>query len=278
VSPIPNFDRNRTLFGLRTNAKLVVRYDRYQNRIETVSGMDVDASDIEPSEALVFNVPAYIAVAGIPLFPSTYEIATHGVVSYHSRHPPRDGVRLIHSHDLNERAKEREYSVDRKKLAEFDHRRRRYPAARAIMGESATAHAQQLIDAGVLMLNPGTAVAWHWCHLLAFSFLPTKQAQAKRNLICGTSAFNGQMASIEAAVKTFVYQFDRPLSLGVTATCFANTHFGLRLRYRISDRYSGESHTEYFDPYGAAQGDYSDYAVVYERLVARFDTRSAQSV
>jgi len=70
----------------------------------------------------------------------------------------------------------------------------------------------------------------------------------------------------------FVYQFDRPLSLEVTATCLANTHFGLRLRYRISDRYSGESHTEYFDPYGAAQGDYSDCSVVYERLVARFDT------
>jgi hypothetical protein len=272
VSPIPDFGRNRTLFGLRTNANLIVRYAPYQNRIETVSGMDVDASDVEPAEALVFNIPAYIAVAGIPLFPSTYEIATHGFVSYHSRHPPRDGIRLTQRHDLNECTKERRYSVDSKKLAAFDHRRRRYPAACAVMGESATAHAKRLIDAGALALSPGTAVAWHWCHLIAFSFLPTGRAQAKRNLICGTSAFNGQMASIEAALKMFVYQFDRPLSLEVTATCLANTHFGLRLRYRISDRYSGESHTEYFDPYGAAQGDYSDCSVVYERLVASFDT------
>ena len=272
MSPIPNFGRNRTLFGLRTNANLVVRYNSYQNRIETVEGVNVDVSDIEPAESLVFNIPAYIAVASIPLFPSTYEIAAHGVVSYHSLQPPRDGARLSQRHDLNEWTIELSYSVDRKKLAVFDRRRWRYPAARTVMGESATAHAQQLIDAGVLMLSPGTAVAWHWCHLIAFSFLPTKRAQAKRNLICGTSAFNGQMASIEAGVKMFVYQFDRPLSLEVTATCLANTHFGLRLRYRISDRYSGESHAEYCDPYGAAQGDYSDCAVVYEKLLARFDT------
>lgn len=272
MSPIPNFGRNRTLFGLRTNAKLIVRYATYENRIETVSAVGVDTSDIEPADDLVFNIPAYIAVAGVPLFPSTYEVATHGVVSYHSRHPPRDGVQLAHRHDLNQRTKELRYSVDRRKLGEFDHRRQRYPAARAVMGESATAHAKRLIDAGALLLSSELPVAWHWCHLLAFSFLPTGRAQTKRNLICGTSAFNGQMASIEAAVKMFVYQFDRPLSLEVTATCLANTHFALRLRYRISDRSSGESHTEYCDPYGAAQGDYSDCSVVYERLVARFDT------
>ena len=34
VPPIPNFGRNRTLFGLRTNANLIVRYAPYQNRIE----------------------------------------------------------------------------------------------------------------------------------------------------------------------------------------------------------------------------------------------------
>lgn len=134
MSPIPDFSRNRTLFGLRTNANLIVRYAPYQNRIEAVSNTVVDASDIEPAEALVFNIPAYIAVAAVPLFPSTYEVAIHGVVSYHSRHPPRDGVRLTHWHDLNERTKELGYSVDSNKLAEFDHRRQRYPAARAVMG------------------------------------------------------------------------------------------------------------------------------------------------
>jgi hypothetical protein len=80
---------------------------------------------------------------------------------------------------------------------------------------------------------------------------------------------------MEAAVKTFVYQFRRPLSLEITATCLADTDFGLRLRYRIFDKFSGESHTEYFDPSEAAQGDYSDVGVLYERLVERFDNDRA---
>ncbi len=233
--------------------------------------MDIDPADIEPAEVLAFNIPAYITVAGVPLFPSTYEFAALGVVSYHSRHPPREGVRLAQGHDLDERTKELQYTIDLKKLAEFDHRRPRSPATRSIMGESAAGHAQRLINAGSLMLSSETVVAWHWCHLLAFSFLPTKRAQARQNLICGTSTFNGQMANIEAAVKMFVYQFSRPLSLEVTASCLANTHFGLRLRYRIFDRRSGWGHTEYCDPYTAAPGDYSDYPVVYERLVTRFE-------
>jgi hypothetical protein len=79
------------------------------------------------------------------------------------------------------------------------------------------------------------------------------------------------MACIEQAVKRFVYEFRRPLSLCVTASYLANTHFGLRLRYRIFDKHSGGSHPEYYDPYTAAQGDYSDCLVVYERLLAQFE-------
>ena len=70
--PIPDFSSNRTLFGLRTNADLVVRYDAFEKRIESVFGVDVEQTHIEPAEELAFNVPVYIAVAGVPLFPSTY--------------------------------------------------------------------------------------------------------------------------------------------------------------------------------------------------------------
>jgi hypothetical protein len=220
---------------------------------------------------LAFNIPVYIAVAGVPLFPSTYEIASHGVVSYHSHRPPRESVELLQEHDLNERTKIVRYTVNRKRLAELNHsKRQRYPAAYAIMGGSASEHVQKLIDQGRLRLRAEGPIAWHWCHLLAFSFLPANRAQTARNLICGTSAFNGQMASIEAAVKTFVYQFRRPLALEITATCLADTDLGLRLRYQVFDKRSGESHTEYFDPSGAAQGDYSDVSVLYERLIKRF--------
>ena len=270
VPATQDFNCNRTLFGLRTNADLLVLYSAREKRIESVSGVDIDHAHIEPAEELAFNVPIYIAVAGIPLFPSTYEIAS-GVLSYHDHRPPREYVQLAQQHDLNERTKEVRYTVDCKKLADLNSgNRKRCPAAHTVMRSSASAYVQELIDRGRLILRSETKLAWHWCHLLAFSFLPASRAQTKRNLICSTSAFNGQMASIEGAVKTFVYQFGRPLSLEVTATCLADTHFGLRLRYRIFDRYSGESLAEYFDPYGAALGDYSDCGVVYERLVERF--------
>lgn len=272
MSPVPDFNnRNRTLFGLRTNANLVVRYDLFDRHIESVSPLDVDPADIKLAEVLAFQIPVYVTVAGVPLFPSTYEYAPLGVVNYHSLHPPREDIRLVREDDLDERTKHLEYTVDLKKLAEFDHRRPRYPAARSTMGESAAAQAQRLINAGQLTTSSQAVVAWHWCHLLAFSFLPTRRAQARRNLICGTSAFNGQMACIEGAVKTFIYKFCRPLSLRVTASYLADTHFGLRLRYQIFDKRSRESHTEYYDPYTTAKGDFSDYLVVYERLLARFE-------
>lgn len=38
------------LFGLRTDANLVVRYDACEKRIDSVSGVDVDHTDIEPAE------------------------------------------------------------------------------------------------------------------------------------------------------------------------------------------------------------------------------------
>jgi hypothetical protein len=270
MSFIPDFSRNRTLFGLRTNANVVARYDPNQKRIESVSSIDINPAEIEVADMLAFNIPAYVRVAGVPLFPSTYEIAPIGIVSYHSHRPPREYVQLAQEHDLNECTKELKYTVDLKKLAEFDRRRQRYPTSRSVMGGSASEYVEQLINDGLVLLKSETTLAWHWCHLLAFSLLPARRAQTKRNLICGTSAFNGQMASMEAAVKTFVYELTRPLALEITATCLANTHFGLRLRYRIFDRYSGESHTEYFDPFGAAQGDYSDYPALYDRLLERF--------
>lgn len=187
-----------------------------------------------------------------------------------TRLPPYEGVTLAQGLNNLEISKERRYTLDLNKLAEFDHWRPRYPSQNAAMGESANAHAQRLIDSKYLSIIPGAAVAWRWCHLLALRFLPMPRAQSRQNLICGTSAVNGQMANIESAVAMFVYQFRRPLSLEVTAPCVPNTHFGIRIRYRICDKHSRESHTEYFDPYSASQGDCSDYPVFFEKLVRKF--------
>jgi hypothetical protein len=80
-----------------------------------VSSVDIDPAEIELAEVLAFNIPAYIKVAGIPLFPSTYEIAPIGSASYHSHQPPREYVRLTQERDLNERTKKKEYRADLKK-------------------------------------------------------------------------------------------------------------------------------------------------------------------
>jgi hypothetical protein len=129
-----------------------------------VSSVDIDPAEIELAEVLAFNIPAHIKVAGIPLFPSTYEIAPIGTVSYHSHQPPREYVRLTQEHDLNERTKKKEYRVDLKKLSDFDRRRRRYPSGRSVMGRSAHEYVEELINDGCLALRSETTLAWHWCH------------------------------------------------------------------------------------------------------------------
>jgi hypothetical protein len=55
VPPIPDFSSNRTLFGLRTDAHLVIRYDACKKQILSVSGTNVDQTHIEPAEELAFN-------------------------------------------------------------------------------------------------------------------------------------------------------------------------------------------------------------------------------
>lgn len=265
-----SYAQNPTLYGLRTNATVRVYYNPDTHQIERVEGADEENDDIEIAEDSVLGIPAFIAVADVPLFPSAYEMGLTGAVVYHALRPPRERIHVERdSMGLNERAKIQQYTVDLRKLTEFDKKRSRTPNQRQVMGESAREHAQRLIDRGRVRVDRGTPVTWHWCHLLAFSFLPTHRAQTKRNLICGTAAFNGQMANAEAAIKAYVYEFGRPLALEVTAAHLADSHFGLRFRYRIHDRKSGETHTEYYDPYTDVLGDFADLKVVYDRLVAQ---------
>jgi hypothetical protein len=247
-----------------------VHFDLEAHQIEKVEGADEANDDIEIAEDSILGIPAFIAVADVPLFPSAYELGLSSSVVYHALRPPRERIFVERDEfGLNERAKVQEYTVDLKKLKEFDKKRPRKPDQRGVMGESAREHAQRLIELGRVRVEPGTPVTWHWCHLLAFSFLPTHRAQTKRNLICGTAAFNGQMANAEAAIKAYVYEFGRPLALEVTAAHLADTHFGLRFRYRIHDRKSGLTHTEYYDPYTDVLGDFAELKVVYDRLVTR---------
>jgi len=150
------------------------------------------------------------------------------------------------------------------------HHRPRLPSQSQIMGESAAAHAQRLIDEGLLFVPHDSVVQWHWCHLVAFTMLPSNRAQVKRNLIVGSAACNGHMANIEAAVKLFIYETRRPVSLEVTATIIANTHLGSRIRYRMLEPRSQTLFTDYFDALTEIRSDYADFENIHAKLMTDF--------
>ena len=146
--------------------------------------------------------------------------------------------------------------------------RQRTPAQKTVMGESARDHAARLIESGLLICE-ADEVEWHWNHLIAFSLLPTKRAQTKRNLFCGTAATNGQMANIETAVRAWVMEMGRPLGVEVTCTCLRESHLGLRLRYRLYDKKTGGLHSEYYNPLSPQSSAFDDVDAVYDRMCTR---------
>jgi hypothetical protein len=171
---------------------------------------------------------------------------------------------------FDERAKVRMYTVKPADLFKYDRLRKRTPSQKVVMGESAREHVQGLIDSGNLIIPDDVQVTWHWCHLIAFSMLPTEKAQQKRNLVCATAACNGHMANVEAAVKMFIYETERSLGLEVTATHVGGLHVAKRIRYRVYERRSGMLFTEYFDALTGVLSDYGDFETIYARLMAEY--------
>lgn len=270
-----NFTRNKTLFGLRTNQNVRIKYDPNIRSVVDVEGIDVREDDIDVSDQEVFNTPAFIMLAGVPYFPAKYEFID-APIYYHARQPPTFRLRLVGlDSEFDEQAKTRRYTVKLADLREYDRRRKRVPTQYQVMDESAREHVQRLIDSGHLIIPDDVLVTWHWCHLIAFSMLPTEKAQQKRNLVCGTAACNGHMANIEAAVKMFVYETERPLALEVTATHVVSTQVAKRIRYRVHERRSGMLFTEYFDALTDVRSDFGDFETVYTRLMAEYKNITA---
>ena len=226
--------------------------------------------EIEISESRIFNVPDYVLARGLPLFPSKYEFVD-GKIVYHSVAPPRDSIKLKEPISfLEERAKIVKARLDIDLLKQYDRTRKlrpRRPSQQQVMGESAREHIDKLIRKGLLSPDYNEKIAWHWCHLVAFSMLPNERAQRKGNLVCGTSAFNGQMLNIELAVKNFIYETKAKVSLEVTATYVYNTHLALRMRYQIYEKKSGMLYREYFDALTGAFSEAGDFQSIYEKMI-----------
>jgi len=264
-----------TLYGLKSFSKINVVYDIDKKSISETTGCDLIKDLIEISDELAFTIPTHISVNGTPLFPTKYEIINTGKVIYASFSRPDLRINLDDDNIFHEWSKTKENTITINDLQLYDVTgRKRHLSQNQVMGESANFHAQKLIDAGILKIPKDiqSSLQWHWCHLVAFRMLPSKKAQTKRNLFCGTSACNGHMTNIETALKRFIYEFKRPLGLIVTVTMHKGSFVARRLSYRVYDKKGSlDCHTEYFDPLTTTKTDTLDYFTIYNRLVDKFN-------
>ncbi|MEW5552188.1 hypothetical protein ABGT22_19990 [Peribacillus frigoritolerans] len=259
-------------FGLRNQSQVTVNYN-VEKQSFTVNGSTSD--DIYASDYKQFNIPICIYVEGIPYYPSKYETVPSGICHYHSMTPPITGIRVGVDTFWNGDRKEYKKNIKLDKLREYNNSKRlRKPSEYTVMGESAKAHAKRCIDRGLLSVIDGFNVDWHWCHLIAFSMLSAENAQIKKNLVCGTAPFNGQMINIEQAVKHFIYKHKRHLLIEVKADIIQGTHLATRLGYSVYDKKTGRIHTEYFNPLTITYSDVLDEVAIYNRLVNKFEIES----
>lgn len=270
-------DFYKALYGLRTNTTIKIRYNVESNKITEIIGLsNIDPDKIEISELLGFNIPQFISVLGIPYYPSKYEFS-QGDIWYHSHQPPIYQIHIPNRSLLGERAKIMNARITPAQLSEYDKPcslRPRQPNQASVMGESASNHVKKLIDKGILVVPEQSVVVWHWCHLIAFTMLPSNRAQTKRNLFVGSHACNGHMANIETAVKAFIFETKRPVSLEVTVTTAQESQLGLRIRYQIYEQKSQTLHREYFDALTETLSDYADYEIIYKKLMEKFYSRT----
>ncbi len=262
----------KTLYGLKKDSKIKIYYNIENKCIDRFEGIEDENPQIVISEHIVFSMPMCITINNIPFFPSKYEFINDGEIIYASQTIPRERIKIIDDNFLNERAKVKQNTITLKELIANNKKRKRSPSQNKVMGESARNHAEALLKEGKLSIENKEPISWHWCHLVAFSMLPTDKSQKKNNLVCGTAACNGHMANIEAAIKRFIYEFKRPLGLEVTATIYMNSHIAKRIRYRIYDKKGSRmSHSEYFDALTDNKSDTADYEAIYNRMLNTFE-------
>ena len=103
-------------------------------------------------------------------------------------------------------------------------------------------------EAKSLGINIAEPREWHWCHLIAHSMGALGNPQVPENLVAGTAACNGAMAHLEMAIKQYVKDTEKDLSVIVTAQLIGATHVANRITYRVDELQSGKSAIFYFHP------------------------------
>ena len=270
---------NTILFEVRKNSKIRIRYNVGKSGVvEVVGPVGIQQFDIAITDHQNLNIPYCISAAGIPYFPTRYE-STKGDVWYHSLKSPVCKIRVVDERDyFAKRLKVMRVRITTQMLADYDKstkQRPRQPSEEEVMGESATSHARNLIEKKLLVVPSGSAVRWRWCHLVPYTMLPSNRAQAPNNIIAGTAAFMSQIANIESAVKRFICQTKRQVTLEVTATLCPNSHLGTIIRYIILEPRSKTQLTEYVDALTEVYPIKADSEIMYAKLMTAFEERQS---
>ncbi len=271
----------RKPFGkLNRKSSVEIKYDPIAKLVTEVNGFSTfNASEVFVSENMILNLPLYISYENNCYYPTDYNIST-GTVVYHSEKPPHYQVKVT------ERAKsfldggqsdvlppkKVKYDISYEDIVNYNSppTRKRKKDQNAVMGMSANMHVQDLIRDGILDSHQPLKGQWHWCHLIAFSMLSEEAAQAENNLIAGTTQCNGQMLSIENAVKQFIVDTRKTVTLKVTATRVSDSHVANSIRYEIFQPKSQFLHKEYFNPLSGSVADYRECKVIYDTLINKF--------
>ncbi|MCW9133894.1 hypothetical protein OF830_23975 [Bacillus paramycoides] len=253
-------------FKILTNIPFKIKFQLSDNTIHLES--EYHSLDVQKSKEMQFNIPRCIFVEGIPFFPSKYEIVRNDTVYYYNSSAPISNVIPIPNEKFlfDEGCKEVEYTINSQDLKKYESSfRKRTPSQIEVMGESAVKHLHLNSDKFTTTM-PISNMQWHWCHLIAFSMLPTEQAQTSNNLVCGSDAFNGQMMNMEKAVKEFIHKHQMDLKLTITALTIPDTHIAKRLRYRIQCEETGRSHSEYYNAFTLSTADIVEKTVLFNNL------------
>jgi hypothetical protein len=262
-------DSKKKRTSLRNNSSISIGYNVDDQSICEILG--TNSKNITVADYNYFNIPACIFVDNQPLYPSKYQSFTSGVCHYHSKTPPKTGVEKLFDQTWDLDVKEMKANIKYENLLKYDVKgRKREPDQYTVMGESAKRHAGKCIDAELISIKDDVNVDWHWCHLIAFNMLPSDKAQVKKNLVCGTSAFNGQMMNVESAVKDFIYKYEHQLRIEVTVEIVVDTHLANHLRYRIFDYKTKLIYDEIYNPLTITFSDILDKETILQRMVKRF--------
>jgi hypothetical protein len=83
------------------------------------------------------------------------------------------------------------------------------------------------------------------------------------------------MANIETSVKAWVCENNMPLQIEVVCTHLADSHLGLRLRYRLYSPKTQGAHSEYYDSLTPQHSEFDDLDAVYDRMSKNLSGRVA---